>query len=404
MRQAVRDLADTAPVAATRAVQALVDEYPREAIREVFEPYFPTVADAEWQEFICGPQLAGMAEIQQAAQALQAAAQAFRPGDAAENRERVRRAITSVGKCDGTSPASTREWLRAIGVQQQQLGNALAVQVVDATANGRLQEVVEAYTRLREIAGEARVDRHWECRPQEGANPPQQGMGAYIRLALLGAHDASNLRRELATATQTDFEDAGAYMTRYANAATAAYAHPRDDLTEELLVGQLLRGLADKQVAYEVSMMRRPATLAAAEVAIREALKLKKALGSETPAPLAAITSNSDIQEPEWKAALAALSKDVSRLSTKVGEFKNHSNQKPRIAPTGYRSRGSGRGQPRGQGGFQGRGRGNAPRSGRNDGACFNCGRRGHFVRECRLPATTTQAAANPGNWQQGSA
>ena len=376
---------------------------------ENFFPLFPEIEDNEFEQFFPRVDIhlqRDMAELQAAANAMQQLAGVLGNNDNVNNRENVRRAITAIGTCDGTAESTLRQWVRAIDIRSRQLARPHLLAVIDGTVKGRLQEAVEVYTQLRETAGEAREDRHWECRPAADGNPAIQGLGAYIRRSLLGDHDAANLRRELASMSQTEFESMSEYTTRFMNAANAAYPHPRDDLSEEFLTTQLLKGLADRTVAYEITMMRRPTTIAAAEIALRETLKLKGSLGlKDKPAAAALAPAEPKVENREdddkIAKAISALSKDVARLSTKMGEYQHG-------VQSAQRNRGSGRGRGYiNRGGYRGRGRarGNngysaAPRSGRNDGTCFRCHARGHYARDCTASAPVRH---NRGNWQQGT-
>ena len=106
-----------------------------------------------------------------------------------------------------------------------------------------------------------------------------------------------NLRARLEGIEQTDFEDDVTYLSRFREMADVARPPPRNDVLQSQLVRNLLTGMKDKELAYNISLYRQPADLDSTELIIREAATLKKNLQPNNGA-LTALQYEGDVIPP----------------------------------------------------------------------------------------------------------
>ena len=283
---------------------------------------------------------------------------------AAQTEERRRReadvsgACRTVTICDGTVPTEVREWLRAMEVVHAR-EPAIVVAVTVRTSKARLLEAIEGH-----VAAQAAL-----AVPILRNAVPWAGLRDAIKLALLGPGDADTVRQELASANQAAHEDVAGYSLRFVTMARDAYPPPRGADLERIVTKYFTKGLISPSLREVLVVHRRPADLATAVTTAKEVAAAQaemNALSGGQPvavvtntSPKADVTPSVAAEPKQEMLAIAALERKFDKMLTRQGEQK-----------AGVRK----------------------PVS----SECYNCGRRGHFARECREPKKNGQPPRGP--------
>ena len=287
---------------------------------------------------------------------------------AAQTEERRRReadvsgACRTVTICDGMTPAEVREWIRAMDVVHVR-EPAIIITVAVRTSKARLLEAIEAH-----VAAQAAL-----APPVLRNAVPWAGLRDVLKMALLGPGDADTVRQELAAAQQAAHEDVSSYSLRFVTMARDAYPPPRGADLERIVTKYFTRGLISPSLREILVVHRRPADLAAAITTAKEVAAAQAEMNALGGAQSVAVVANASPPVTKMEAvpntaaaedkpemlAIAALERKFDKMLTRQGEQK-----------AGVRK----------------------PVS----SECFNCGRRGHFARECRQPKKNGQSPRGP--------
>ena len=281
--------------------------------------------------------------------------------------EMVRGAVRTITICDGAVATEVREWIRGVEIVHAR-GDNVTIEVSVRTTKATLLETIE-----RHIAAQGALQP-----PVARGAVPWPGLRDAVKLALLGPGDADAVRQQLADAVQAAHEDEATYALRFATLARDAYPPPRGADIERIVVKYFTKGLACPALREVIVVHRRPADLTTAITVAKEVAAAQLEMSALSPGgqiaatavkPAAADPNKNDATPPSESAdklAIAALSKKLDKLSTRHGELRSNVRKPPA-----------------------------------NQGGCFNCGRRGHFARDCRTTTSTARPRQGPQQHQR---
>ena len=295
-----------------------------------------------------------------------------------ETENGIKAAVFRIDKADGEDKPALQRWIRDL-TQLDAAQPAQSVRTAVGTSKGVLADTLESA-----LAGNRAL--LWPA------------LKTLIQTALLGDGHDRVLRTELATEKQKPHESLTEYAERYIKMAKNAYPEPWGALTEETLTSQFVRGLEDNRLARDVGVVNRQNTLRLTINQARHFATTEKALGlarddqQQVSAVAETITASAPTVGAEAKAPpseMDKLIKQVASISSRLGEVQKGTTKSATTAGECYNCGKRGHYSrecraPRRTGGPArggGRGRGQRPYG---TSECYNCGRIGHFARECR--------------------
>ena len=306
----------------------------------------------------------------------------------------VRYLVHQTQTCDGSSTAAVRTWIREVTLAYDQVGAALVIQVASRSVAGPLRYELERY--IETAVATNNVAR---------AAIPWPDLHAHVAAQFLNIDETSCLRDDLERIKQSAYEPSSQYARRFREACDIAFPPAlRNEDQQRVIIKSFAKGLTSDAIARKLIEHTNPTTIDEAIMAVTrycERADVYDRVGrQEQPMEIGVAT-----QQPseDNQSVVKSLTSTVHRLATKIDklERRQHTERPSQEDGTSTRYAQRNRDAPRqpscyncGKQGHYARDcRQRFPQQySRNSTSCYNCGKQGHFARDCRQRSAQQQS------------
>lgn len=239
--------------------------------------------------------------------------------------------IKRVPRCDGSSAALVRDWMKEVDLTIHYSPNKTTY-IAAQTAEGALRRELERFL----------------ARSDDRDTVTWQTLREHLSKSFLTPVETERRRHEITTIKQRFREELASYNRRYVEVADDAYPKPangeRNDDQVRILLHHYIRGLDDDEVAGRLVKHDHPKTFEEAIKAVEDFAKDTYLLDLARPKDGQRIEEDMEVNaiaapiEP-WKPAFEGMSRKVDGITKQMTKMMSFLENKDLIPPLGRRQR-----------------------------------------------------------------
>ena len=236
-----------------------------------------------------------------------------------ENKQEARltQAATAIDRADGSVPAYTRTWIRALdGWSTEAVDDAFLIRLAKQTATGDLLEEI----------------RRWTSAEHDGVST-WPDLRKKVLEHFLSACETLKLQAQLEHAKQKEGETISAYIRRYRAEATRAYPEERPTSEERRVVASFLRGFADRTFAERLFRTGKVTTLTEAistaleKEAERESLEQVLQIKGQETMEVDVVNKTTVSAETKMTSMMETIQRRLEQLNSRLAKVEASRNQ-----------------------------------------------------------------------------
>ena len=236
-----------------------------------------------------------------------------------ENKQEARltQAATAIDRADGSVPAYTRTWIRALdGWSTEAVDEAFLIWLAKQTATGDLLEEI----------------RQWTSAEHDGIST-WPDLRKKVLKHFLSACETLKLQAQLEHAKKKERETISAYIRRYRAEATRAYPEERPTSEERHVVASVLRGFAERTFAERLFCTGKVTTLIEAistaleKEAERESLEQVLQIKGQETMEVDVVKKTTMSEETKMTSMMETMQRRLEQLNARLARVEASRNQ-----------------------------------------------------------------------------